>query len=282
MLPPDRRGNRSIITPGLIRPHFSLWLIWLGGKNFHLIHPSADIENAVQQSVRSAFEYQGQKCSALSRLYVPASLWSGGFKDQLLEATASIKVGSPENFQNFMGPVIGKFAYNKITGLVEKAKETGGEILVGGSGDDSQGFYIQPTIILTKDPKSVTMVEEVFGPVLTVYVYNDNDFEQTLDLVENTTAYALTGSIFATDRAALIHASNRLRNAAGNIYYNDKCTGAVVGQQPFGGSRASGTNDKAGSINIFYRFVNVRSIKETFVGISKYDYPSNLMPEKEM
>jgi len=282
MLPPDRRGNRSIITPGLIRPHFSLWLIWLGGKNFHLIHPSADIENAVQQSVRSAFEYQGQKCSALSRLYVPASLWSGGFKDQLLEATASIKVGPPENFQNFMGPVIGKFAYNKITGLVEKAKETGGEILVGGSGDDSQGFYIQPTIILTKDPKSVTMVEEVFGPVLTVYVYNDNDFEQTLDLVENTTAYALTGSIFATDRAALIHASNRLRNAAGNIYYNDKCTGAVVGQQPFGGSRASGTNDKAGSINIFYRFVNVRSIKETFVGISKYDYPSNLMPEKEM
>jgi len=248
-----------------------------GGKNFHLVHPNADVENAVQQSVRSAFEYQGQKCSALSRLYVPASLWGGGFKDQLLKSTASIKVGPPEDFENFMGPVIGKFAYNKITGLIGKAKEAGGEILIGGSGDDSQGFYIQPTIILTKDPKSITMVEEVFGPVLTVYVYEDNEFEQTLDLIENTTAYALTGSIFATDRAALVYASNRLRNAAGNIYYNDKCTGAVVGQQPFGGSRASGTNDKAGSMNIFYRFVNVRSIKETFVGISTYGYPSNLV-----
>jgi len=248
-----------------------------GGKNFHLVHPSADIDNVVQQSVRSAFEYQGQKCSALSRLYVPASLWRGGFKDKLLAATASIKVGPPEDFRNFVGPVIGRFAYNKITGLIKEAKEAGGEILIGGSGDDSHGFYIQPTIILTKDPKSITMVEEIFGPVLTVYVYEDNDFEQTLDLVQSTTTYALTGSIFATDRVALIHASNRLRNAAGNIYYNDKCTGAVVGQQPFGGGRASGTNDKAGSINIFYRFVNVRSIKETFVGISGYEYPSNLV-----
>ncbi|KAF8324560.1 Aldehyde/histidinol dehydrogenase [Cantharellus anzutake] len=248
-----------------------------GGKNFHLVHSSADVDNAVQQSVRSAFEYQGQKCSALSRLYVPASLWNGGFKDKLLQTTASIKVGPPEAFQNFMGPVIGRFAYDKILRLISAARAAGGEILIGGSGDDFKGFFIQPTIILTKDPRSITMVEEVFGPVLTVYVYDEEEYEEVLSLIDTTSTYALTGSIFATDRAALIHASSRLRNAAGNIYYNDKCTGAIVGQQPFGGSRGSGTNDKAGSINIFYRFVNARSIKETFVGITGHEYPSNLL-----
>ncbi|KAF9516848.1 hypothetical protein BS47DRAFT_1315007 [Hydnum rufescens UP504] len=248
-----------------------------GGKNFHLIHSSADVSNAVLQSVRAAFEYQGQKCSALSRLYVSSSVWKGGFKEQLVASTSKIHVGPPEEFQNFVGPVIGEAGFRKVTGYIEKAKQTGGEILFGGSSDDIVGYFIQPTIILTKDPRSITMVEEVFGPVLTVFVYEDEDYEQTLDLIDTTTPYALTGSIFASDRSALLHATNRLRNAAGNVYYNDKCTGAVVGQQPFGGGRASGTNDKAGSISIFNRFVSPRSIKETFVDITSVQYPSNVV-----
>ncbi|KAI0638565.1 delta-1-pyrroline-5-carboxylate dehydrogenase [Trametes polyzona] len=247
-----------------------------GGKNFHLIHPSAEIKNAVNQSVRGAFEYQGQKCSALSRLYVASSVWNNGFKEQLLNEVAKLKVGPPTDFTNFVGPVIGRPAFDKITGYIQKAKDAGGEVLIGGSADDSTGYFVQPTVILTKDPKSVTMVEEIFGPVLTVYVYEDADFEKTLDLIDTTTSYALTGSIFASDRKALVHATNRLRNSAGNVYYNEKCTGAVVGQQPFGGARASGTNDKAGSISIFYRFVSARSIKENFVGLEDYLYPSNL------
>ncbi|KAI0682624.1 delta-1-pyrroline-5-carboxylate dehydrogenase [Earliella scabrosa] len=247
-----------------------------GGKNFHLVHSSAEIKNAVNQTVRAAFEYQGQKCSALSRLYVSSSVWSAGFKEQLLNEVAKLKVGPPTDFTNFVGPVIGKAAFDKITSYIQKAKDAGAEILIGGSGDDSTGYYVQPTVILTTDPKSVTMVEEIFGPVLTVFVYDDSDFEKTLDLIDTTTAYALTGSIFAADRKALLHATNRLRNAAGNVYYNEKCTGAVVGQQPFGGARASGTNDKAGSISIFYRFVSARSIKENFVGLEDYLYPSNL------
>ncbi|KAF8312625.1 delta-1-pyrroline-5-carboxylate dehydrogenase [Clavulina sp. PMI_390] len=249
-----------------------------GGKNFHLIHPSASVPNAVQQSIRSAFEYQGQKCSALSRLYVPASLWNqGGFKELLVSEAKKIKVGVPEEFGNFCGPVIAKHSFDKIVGYISKAKEAGGEILVGGTADDSKGYFVQPTIIVTKDPKSVTMVEEIFGPVLTVFVYEDADYDKTLELIDTTTGYALTGAIFSNDRAALVHATNKLRNAAGNVYYNDKCTGAVVGQQPFGGGRGSGTNDKAGSISIFYRFVSARSIKETFVGIEGYEYPSNLV-----
>jgi len=160
---------------------------------------------------------------------------------------------------------------------IQKAKDAGGEVLIGGTGDDSKGFFIQPTVILTKDPKSVTMVDEIFGPVLTIYVYNDADYEKTLELIDTTTDYALTGSIFSSDRQALIHATNRLRNAAGNVYYNEKCTGAVVGQQPFGGARGSGTNDKAGSISIFYRFVSARSIKENFIGLEDFSYPSNLV-----
>ncbi|KAI0797180.1 delta-1-pyrroline-5-carboxylate dehydrogenase [Abortiporus biennis] len=247
-----------------------------GGKNFHLIHPSAEVKNAVLQSVRGAFEYQGQKCSALSRLYVPSSLWSNGFKEQLLTETAKLKVGPAHDFTNFIGPVIGRPAYDKIIGYINKAKEAGGEVLIGGTGDDSKGYYIQPTVILTKDPKSVTMVEEIFGPVLTIYVYEDADFEKTTKLIDSSTAYALTGSIFSTDRKALIQATDILRNAAGNVYYNEKCTGAVVGQQPFGGARASGTNDKAGSMAIFYRFVSARSIKENFIGLEDALYPSNL------
>jgi 1-pyrroline-5-carboxylate dehydrogenase len=162
-------------------------------------------------------------------------------------------------------------------GYIAKAREEGAEILIGGTGDDSKGYFIQPTIILTKDPKSITMREEIFGPVVTVYVYDDGSFDETLDLIDTTTEYALTGSIFARDRKVLIHATNRLRNAAGNVYYNEKCTGAVVGQQPFGGARGSGTNDKAGSMSIFYRFVNARSIKENFVGLEDFSYPSNLV-----
>ncbi|KAG2073547.1 delta-1-pyrroline-5-carboxylate dehydrogenase 1 [Suillus decipiens] len=246
-----------------------------GGKNFHVIHKSAEVRNAVFQTIRGGFEYQGQKCSALSRLYVSSSLWSSGFKDLLLSEIAKIKVGSPLDFSNFMGPVIGRPAYDKITDFIQKAKDAGGEVLIGGTGDDSRGYFIQPTIILTKDPNSITMREEIFGPVITVYVYDDANYEQTLELIDNTSPYALTGAIFATDRKALLTATNKLRNAAGNVYYNEKCTGAVVGQQPFGGARASGTNDKAGSISIFYRFVSARSIKENFVGLEDFQYPSN-------
>ncbi|KAI6034515.1 Aldehyde/histidinol dehydrogenase [Pisolithus microcarpus] len=248
-----------------------------GGKNFHLIHRSAEIRNAVLQSVRGAFEYQGQKCSALSRLYVSSSIWEGGFKNQFLSEIAAIKVGPPQDFRNFMGPVIGRHAFDKILNYIQKAKDAGGEILIGGTGDDSQGYFIQPTVILTKDPRSVTMREEMFGPVVTVYVYQDDQFDDLLQLIDDTSAYALTGSIFAADRSALITATNKLRHAAGNVYYNEKCTGAVVGQQPFGGSRASGTNDKAGSVSLFYRFVSARSIKENFVGLEDFQYPSNLV-----
>jgi len=248
-----------------------------GGKNFHLIHSSAEIKNAVMQSIRGAFEYQGQKCSALSRLYVSSSVWSAGFKEQLLTEVAKLKVGPPQDFSNFIGPVIGRPAFDKITDYIKKAKEAGGEILIGGGADDSKGYFVQPTVILTKDPKSITMREEIFGPVLTIYVYEDSDFEKTLELIDTTTTYALTGAIFAQDRKALLQATNKLRNAAGNVYYNEKCTGAVVGQQPFGGARASGTNDKAGSMAIFYRFVSARSIKENFVPLEDYLYPSNLV-----
>jgi len=249
-----------------------------GGKNFHVVHSSADVENAVLQSVRSAFEYQGQKCSALSRLYVSSSVWNaGGFKDKLLEQVAGIKIGSVTKFGNFMGPVINKAAFDKILGYIEKAKTAGGQVLIGGTGDDSVGYFVQPTVILTKDPRSVTMVQEIFGPVLTVYVFEDSDYDSTLELIDSTSQYALTGSIFASSRKVLVETTNKLRNAAGNVYYNEKCTGAVVGQQPFGGARGSGTNDKAGSISIFYRFVSTRSIKEGFVGLREYGYPSNLV-----
>ncbi|OCB91211.1 delta-1-pyrroline-5-carboxylate dehydrogenase [Sanghuangporus baumii] len=248
-----------------------------GGKNFHVVHESAELTNAVMQTVRGAFEYQGQKCSALSRLYVSSSLWASGFKDKLLQEVAKIKVGPVTDFSAFMGPVIGKPAFDRIVGYIQKAKEAGGEILIGGGADDSTGYFVQPTVILSKDPGSITFVEEIFGPVLSVYVFDDKDFDATLDLVDSTSIYGLTGSIFASDRSTLLRAANRLRNAAGNVYYNEKCTGAVVGQQPFGGARASGTNDKAGSMSIFYRFVSARSIKENFVGLEDFAYPSNLV-----
>ncbi|KAF9266540.1 delta-1-pyrroline-5-carboxylate dehydrogenase [Marasmius fiardii PR-910] len=247
-----------------------------GGKNWHLIHESADTRNAVLQSIRGAFEYSGQKCSALSRVYVSVTQWNNGFKDQLLSEVTKIKVGNQLEWSTFVGPVINRTAYDKIISYIQKAKDAGGEVLIGGTGDDSKGYFIQPTVILTQDPKSVTMVEEIFGPVLTVYVYKDGEYEKTLQLIDETSAYGLTGSIFSNARAPLIQATHKLLNAAGNIYYNEKCTGAVVGQQPFGGSRGSGTNDKAGSMSIFYRFVNARSIKEGFLGLDDFHYPSNV------
>ncbi|TYJ58798.1 1-pyrroline-5-carboxylate dehydrogenase [Cryptococcus floricola] len=248
-----------------------------GGKNFHLYHPTADIKSGVVQAIRAGFEYSGQKCSALSRVYVPASLWNNGFKDEMITETNNIKIGPCTEWDNFTGPVIGKPAFEKISGLIEQAKKEGGEVIAGGSWDNSKGYFIKPTVIVTKDPKSVTMVQEIFGPVITVYVYEDADFEKMPELIGSTTEYALTGSVFARERSVLASSAHALRNLAGNFYINDKCTGAVVGQQPFGGARASGTNDKSGSMAIFGRFVSMRSIKENFVAPEAYHYPSNLL-----
>jgi 1-pyrroline-5-carboxylate dehydrogenase len=246
-----------------------------GGKNFHLVHKSADVQNVVNQSIRSGFEYQGQKCSALSRVYVPESLWPQ-IKEGLVAEHAKLKMGDVEDFSNFVTAVINQASFDKIKSYIEYAKESAdAEIIAGGNYDDSKGYFIQPTIILAKTPDFKTLKEEIFGPVVTVYVYADADFEKTFKLIEDTTAYALTGAIFAQDRQAVVEASNGLRHAAGNFYINDKCTGAVVGQQPFGGGRASGTNDKAGSINLLYRFISTRTIKESFLPIKNWIYPSN-------
>ncbi|WFD33018.1 L-glutamate gamma-semialdehyde dehydrogenase [Malassezia sp. CBS 17886] len=246
-----------------------------GGKNFHFVHASADADVVATQAIRAGFEYAGQKCSALSRLYVPESMWNGGLKEKLVAATKGIKTGPVQDFHNFVGPVVAQHSYDKIMGFIADAKKQGGEVLAGGEGDDATGYYVQPTIIETKDPHSVTMVNEIFGPVITVFAYPDSRVDETCALVDSTTDYALTGSIFARDRHALVRISNLLRNASGMVYYNDKCTGAVVGQQPFGGARASGTNDKAGSMNIFFRFVSPRTIKESMLDPSTYVYPSN-------
>lgn len=248
-----------------------------GGKNFHFVHSSANVEHAVHQTIRAAFEYQGQKCSALSRLYVPQSMWTkGGFKELLAEQVSKISVGPVEEFQHFCGPVIAKTAFERITSMIEEAKQAGGKIVCGGTSDGTKGFFVQPTVIETSDPKSVTMVKEIFGPVLTVYPYPDDEVDQTCALVDGTTDYSLTGAIFAQDRNALIHISNLLRDASGMMYFNDKCTGAVVGQQPFGGARGSGTNDRAGSMALLLRFTSARTIKESFNEIPHYIYPSNL------
>ncbi|KAK3811212.1 MAG: delta-1-pyrroline-5-carboxylate dehydrogenase [Benniella sp.] len=248
-----------------------------GGKNFHMVHKSSNVKLVVHNTIRSAFEYQGQKCSACSRAYFPDNLWPE-IKAGLLEAHSRIQQGSVEDYQNFMGPVINQFSFDKIKGYIEWAKtDAESTIIAGGTYDDSKGYFVQPTIIVTTNPKSRTMTEEIFGPVLTIYVYKAEDFESTLDLVANSSAYALTGALFSQDRYATILGANKLRNAAGNFYINDKCTGAVVGQQPFGGGRASGTNDKAGSAAILSRFVSPRSIKETFVDLDDFIYPSNLV-----
>ncbi len=244
-----------------------------GGKDFIFVHESADREAVKTAMIRGAFEFQGQKCSAASRAYVPASVWAD-IKDDLVSTVSEIKMGDPTDFRNFMGAVIDEGAYKTIKGYVDHAKTaSGAEILCGGTCDDSQGYFIEPTIIVASDPKFKTMEEEIFGPVLSVFVYDDKKYEEVLQICDETSQYALTGAIFAQDRGALLTAMNRLSHAAGNFYLNDKPTGAVVGQQPFGGSRASGTNDKAGSALNLVRWSSPRTIKETFVPPTSYRYP---------
>jgi 1-pyrroline-5-carboxylate dehydrogenase len=244
-----------------------------GGKDFIVAHPSADAEALAVAMVRGAFEYQGQKCSAASRAYIPQSLWPA-VKKRALEMIAEIKVGDVTDFRNFMGAVIDARAFAKLKGYLDQArKDRGVTILAGGGADDKKGWFIEPTLLQVKDPSYRTMCEELFGPVLTTYVYPDKSWRATLGLVNSTSPYALTGAVFAQDRRAVIEASEVLRQAAGNFYVNDKPTGAVVGQQPFGGARASGTNDKAGSILNLQRWVSPRAIKETFVPPHDYRYP---------
>ncbi|CUS12697.1 unnamed protein product [Tuber aestivum] len=248
-----------------------------GGKNFHLVHSSADIRNAVVQTIRGAFEYQGQKCSACSRLYIPRSI-SEDFLSQLKEETSKLKVGAPdESFENFIGPVIHRASFDKLKSVIDSAKlDSSLNLLVGGKYNDSKGFFIHPTIYVANSPAHKLLNDELFGPILTVYIYSDEDFEGVMKTIdESGGGYALTGSVFAKDRMVIRKAEDALRNSAGNFYINAKCTGAVVGQQPFGGARASGTNDKAGSMNILTRFVSARSIKEEFTPIDKVLYPSN-------
>ncbi len=244
-----------------------------GGKDFVFVHKSADVQASVTALTRGAFEYQGQKCSAASRAYIPRSLWAD-IKDGMLADVKSMKMGSPEDFGNFINAVIDKNAFRDITAYIDYAKNADdAEFLCGGNYDDSKGFYIEPTIIQTTNPHFKLIEEEIFGPVLTVYVYDDDSYEKTLELCDTTSPYALTGAIFATDRKAVEIATRALRHAAGNFYINDKPTGAVVGQQPFGGARASGTNDKAGSWLNMIRWTSPRTIKENFLPPKNYRYP---------
>lgn len=244
-----------------------------GGKDFIFVHPSAEPDAVATALIRGAFEYQGQKCSAVSRAYIPESLWPQ-IKEKILTDLDSITVGSPEDFSNFVNAVIDRNAFDTITGYIEYARaHSDAEIIAGGGYDQSSGFFIDPTVVLTTDPHFKTMEEEIFGPVLTLYIYTDKAFEATLDVCDQTSPYALTGAIFARDRAAVATARQRLMHAAGNFYINDKPTGAVVGRQPFGGGRASGTNDKAGSILNLYRWLSPRTIKENFVPATDYRYP---------
>ena len=244
-----------------------------GGKDFVLAHASADPDVLVTALLRGAFEFQGQKCSAASRAYIPENL-AAEVKDKLIKGVKSFKMGTVENFSNFINAVIDEKSFDKISSYLDNAKKDAkASIWVGGNTDKSKGYFIEPTVIEAKDPAFVTMCEEIFGPVLTVYIYKPSEFDKVLDLVNTTSPYALTGSIIAQDRNAVELATERLRQAAGNFYINDKPTGAVVGQQPFGGARASGTNDKAGSILNLYRWLSARTIKETFVPPTDYRYP---------
>ena len=244
-----------------------------GGKDFIVAHKSADAKEVAVGLVRGAFEFQGQKCSAASRAYIPSNLWDD-IKKYMIEDLKSMKMGSPEDFRNFINAVIDERAFNKITGYIDQAKKDKGvELISGGSYDGSKGWFIEPTVFQAKDPKYRTMCEEIFGPVLTIHVYDENEFEETLKLIDGTSPYALTGAIFSKDRYAVDLATKKLRNSAGNFYINDKPTGAVVGQQPFGGSRGSGTNDKAGAMMNLMRWVSARTIKEIFVSPTDYKYP---------
>lgn len=244
-----------------------------GGKDFIMVHKSADAKEVATAMLRGAFEFQGQKCSAASRCYIPSNLWED-VKKYLLDDLRTVKMGPAEDLSNFVNAVIDERAFTTITAYIEKARSSPlNEIIAGGTYDKSKGYFITPTVIVAKDPSSITMCEEIFGPVLTVYVYHEENFEQTLTLVDSTSPYALTGSIFAKDKYAVEMATKKLVNAAGNFYINDKPTGAVVGQQPFGGARGSGTNDKAGAKVNLLRWVSMRTIKETFVTPTDYRYP---------
>ena len=244
-----------------------------GGKDFIFAHSSADVEILSTGIIRGAFEYQGQKCSAASRAYIPASLWPTVEKN-IKRDVAEFTMGDVTEFSNFMNGVIDKAAFDTIAGYIElEKKNPNAEIIVGGNYDESKGYFIEPTVIKTTDPHCVTMEEEIFGPVITIYVYDDDKYEETLELCNTTSPYALTGAIFAQDREKLLQGADALRYAAGNFYFNDKPTGAVVGQQPFGGARGSGTNDKAGSYLNLIRWTNTRTIKETLVAATDYKYP---------
>ena len=244
-----------------------------GGKDFIVAHASANVAALTAAVVRGAFEYQGQKCSAASRAYIPDCLWPE-FKERMLADIAAIKTGDICDFTNFMGAVIDEAAFGSIRDYIEFARSNADlEIIAGGGCDDRAGYFIEPTVVVTKDPKSRMMCEEIFGPVLTIYVYPEERFDEVLTLCDETSPYALTGAVFAHDRKAVVKATNRLRNAAGNFYINDKPTGAVVGQQPFGGSRASGTNDKAGSWINLERWISPRTVKENFLPPTDFRYP---------
>jgi len=244
-----------------------------GGKDFIVAHASADVRALAVASLRGAFEYQGQKCSAASRLYIPDTMYDEWFKE-MQEMLSTVKMGRVQDFSNFVNAVIDRSSYNRIKGYIDRAKQASdAQVIWGGGCDDNEGYFIEPTIIKTTNPHYQTMEEEIFGPVLTVYAYPEKDFDQVLRLVDTTSPYALTGSIFAQDRERICQAYNELRHSAGNFYINDKPTGAVVGQQPFGGSRSSGTNDKAGSALNLQRWISARSIKETFVPPVNYGYP---------
>ncbi|MEZ4907946.1 MAG: L-glutamate gamma-semialdehyde dehydrogenase [Saprospiraceae bacterium] len=244
-----------------------------GGKDFVMVHPSSDSKQVATALVRGAFEFQGQKCSAASRAYVPKSMWNDvvGF---MKEDVATFKMGTVEDFSNFINAVIDESAFDSISWYIDEAKkDSDAEVIIGGNHDKSKGYFIEPTVILTENPHYRTMEEEIFGPVLTVYVYEDEKYEETLELLDSTSPYGLTGAIFSRDRNAVQKAVCKLRNAAGNFYINDKPTGAVVGQQPFGGARGSGTNDKAGSMLNLFRWISPRTIKENFVPPTDYQYP---------
>lgn len=244
-----------------------------GGKDFIVAHKSAHVKQVATAIIRGAFEFQGQKCSAASRAYIPTSLWED-VKKQVINDVKSFKMGSPENMNNFITAVIHEGSFDKLAKYIDQAKkDKDAEIIVGGNYDKSKGYFIEPTVIVTTNPKYTTMCTELFGPVITIYVYEDSTYAETLKLVDQTSEYALTGAIIATDRYAIIQATETLQNSAGNFYINDKPTGAVVGQQPFGGARASGTNDKAGSAQNLLRWVSPRMIKETFVTPTNYRYP---------
>ncbi|BFZ64902.1 1-pyrroline-5-carboxylate dehydrogenase [Saitoella coloradoensis] len=250
-----------------------------GGKNFHLVHPTADVRAAAIQTLRASFEYAGQKCSACSRVYVAQSVWEE-FRGHLVEGAKGIKVGRPEEWETVVGPVISQGSFDRLKSAIEEGKKDSElELIAGGEADDSEGYYVHPTIFLSSNPNHAIFSRELFGPVLTAYVYPDSELESTLQLIDSTSEYALTGAIFAQSRHAIKQLTDALRTSAGNFYVNDKCTGAVVGQQPFGGARMSGTNDKAGSKAALGRFVSGRVVKENLSGVAeeKVGYVSNLI-----